>query len=221
MKVEQCMTSPARTCAAGDRLAEAAEIMWQSDCGCVPVVDGDRRLVGVVTDRDICMAAYTRGVSLHDLDVAGAMARVVYACRPGEELEEAEKLMRSYQIRRLPVVDDDGRIVGVLSLSDIVRCASSALGEGRARPTRREADGERLVTGLILTLGAVCAPRRAPSEDSAEPASAKNEPAPALRTKTVRPASAKTQRSSNARTSNARASNTRRSASSAKGRGRG
>jgi len=93
------MTQQVHHCRVTDRLDRVAAVMWNHDCGAVPVVGDGGRTIGMVTDRDICMAAYTRG------------QRVVQA------------VMRMHRIRRLPVIDIGGNLVGFLSLADIVRNA--------------------------------------------------------------------------------------------------
>jgi CBS-domain-containing membrane protein len=93
--------------------------MWEEACGSVPVVDADSRLVGFLTDRDICMAAYTQGRPLGELKVDRAMAKSVVSCKSEDDLERAAQLMRENSLRRLPVVDDRGVLVGLLSLGDI------------------------------------------------------------------------------------------------------
>jgi CBS domain-containing protein len=119
MNVAQLMTSPAETCRSTDTLNRAAQIMWEHDCGAVPVVDDDGRPIATVTDRDICMATYTQGRALPDIPVSLAMSQTIVTCHKDEALSKAESLMRTQQIRRLPVVDDEGRVVGILSLNDI------------------------------------------------------------------------------------------------------
>lgn len=121
MKVQDLMTREVHSCWPVDRLEDAARILWENDCGIAPVVDEFRKLVGVITDRDICMAAYTRGAALRDLTVASAMALNVQCCKPDDSLERAERTMQTHRLRRLPVVDDEGRVVGLLSISDIAR----------------------------------------------------------------------------------------------------
>jgi len=135
MTVEQLMTKPVWTCTAEDSLCEAARIMWERDCGCVPVVESNSsgRVVGIVTDRDVCMAAYLQGRPLESLRVRDAMARVLRTCRPGDSLGEAEGLMRAAHVRRLPVVDDAGHLLGVLSLADLARAAGLAAEHGVRR----------------------------------------------------------------------------------------
>jgi len=121
MNVEQVMTKNVSTCGPDDILNTAAKIMWESDCGCVPVVeaDGTGRVVGMLTDRDISMAAYTRGRCLCDLSVKDAMAHAVVGCRPDDSIAAAESAMRKAQIRRLPVLDEEGHLLGLISLADI------------------------------------------------------------------------------------------------------
>jgi len=124
MHVEKLMSHPAITCRVTDDLATIAGLMWNHDCGVIVVVDNDGgQAVGMVTDRDVCMAAYTQGKPLDAIPVATAMASPVATCRPQDDLALAEDLMRSRQIRRVAVVDDAGRPAGVLSLNDLARDA--------------------------------------------------------------------------------------------------
>lgn len=125
MQVQEIMSRNPVTCRATDTLNTPAKLMWEHDCGSVPVLDDDGKLVGMVTDRDICMAAYTKGVPLHAITVANAMAREVFTCRTGDSIEAAERLMSEKQIRRIPVMDGDNRPAGILSVGDIARYATS------------------------------------------------------------------------------------------------
>jgi CBS domain-containing protein len=118
------MSHPAVTCSVSDSADAAARLMWECDCGVVPIVGDDGRLAGVVTDRDICMAAYTQGQPLGAIPVSRAMARNVVALHEDDSIEAAELLMSDNQIRRLPVVDEGGRPVGVVSMNDLARLAS-------------------------------------------------------------------------------------------------
>jgi CBS domain-containing protein len=121
MNVGQVMTRDPRTCGQNDSLSQAAQVMWESDCGCVPVVDGDGKAVGMITDRDICMAAYTQGLPLSQMQVKSAASRNLVCVRENDSLETAEGLMQKHQIRRLPVIDTSGRLLGILSMNDLVR----------------------------------------------------------------------------------------------------
>jgi CBS domain-containing protein len=129
MKVEQVMIRDVKLCRVEESLNDAARVMWDHACGCVPVVDADDRVVGVLTDRDVCMAAYTRGLPLGDMTVSSAMSRQVFACHVGDALDTAEAIMREHQVRRLPVLGFGDRIVGILSLSDIAREAERRRGQ--------------------------------------------------------------------------------------------
>ena len=124
MRIREIMSTPAATTRPEEPLDSAARMMWECDCGSIPVVDESGRLAGIVTDRDIAMAAWTKGKSLKEIATAEAMARQVYTCRPDDPIEDAEKLMSRQQIRRLPVVDGEGHPVGIVSLGDIARCTA-------------------------------------------------------------------------------------------------
>ncbi len=125
MNIQELMTKPAITCRPGDTLNTAARLMWEHDCGALPIVNDEDQLVGLITDRDICMSAYTEGSPLLAIPVSHAMAKVVFSCHANDSLEEAERLMSEKQIRRIPIVDDDDRPIGILSLNDVVRYAAS------------------------------------------------------------------------------------------------
>jgi CBS domain-containing protein len=111
--------------------------MWEADIGCVPVVDGDGGVIGMLTDRDICMAAYTQGRPLADIPVASAMSKQVYSCRPSDAVAVALKVMETTQVHRLPVVDQHDQLVGLLSLADIAREAQREHGIKPANVTDR------------------------------------------------------------------------------------
>jgi CBS-domain-containing membrane protein len=114
------MTSNVHTCTIRDSLNGAARIMWEHDCGCAPVVDAHGKLAGIVTDRDISMAAYTQGVPLDAIPVERVMSARVISCGRGDDIKTAHQLMRTHEIHRLPVVDTRGRPIGILSLSDVI-----------------------------------------------------------------------------------------------------
>ncbi len=126
MKVDSVMSKDVGRCLPSDSLNEAARIMWERDCGIVPIVESPEsgRLVGVVTDRDICVAAYTKGCALTAIPIAEVMAKRVVSCRASDELRAAEEAMRQAQVHRLPVVNSSDHLVGVLSLADIARATA-------------------------------------------------------------------------------------------------
>jgi CBS domain-containing protein len=129
--VKAIMAETVSSCAPDDSLNAAAQRMWEDDCGAVPVIASDGTLAGIITDRDICMAAYTKGLALTAIRVKDVMARHVHTCKPEDTLERVANLMADAQIRRLPVVDAEGRLIGIVSLADIARGAS-VLGQREA-----------------------------------------------------------------------------------------
>jgi len=150
MKVAQLMTRSPKSCGVHESLARAAQIMWETDCGCVPVVDESSAVVGLLTDRDICMAAYTQGRSLSDIGVQSAMARHVSTCGAKDSLRTALERMLAARVRRLPVVDEDNKLVGVVSLGDVWRrTPRDARGRIKGRPSRE----------LVATMVVVSSPR--------------------------------------------------------------
>ena len=127
MRVEDIMTKNVRSCRPNETLHHAAQLMWEQDCGCLPVCmprDGTEHTVGVITDRDICMHAMFSGKPLQELRVEEAMAKQVLTCRPSDTLEHAEKVMRGGRVRRLPVVGEEGALAGLISLADLAREAA-------------------------------------------------------------------------------------------------
>jgi CBS domain-containing protein len=152
MNVDEIMTTAVQTCTADESLNVPAGIMREYDCGVVPVVAVDGSLVGVITDRDICMAALSFGRVLRELNVAQAMTEDVLSCRPDDTIEAAERVMRAGHVRRLPVVADDGRLAGIVSLDDI------ALSIVRAEPDVLLA-GRSDESELARTLAAICRQR--------------------------------------------------------------
>lgn len=107
-----------------DRLDVVARIMWQTDCGFVPVVDGANTCVGVVTDRDVCMASHFQGAAIAGIPVVAVMVQEPVTCRPDDSLAHAMDLLIEHQVHRLPVVDSQGVLLGVLSTSDVLELAA-------------------------------------------------------------------------------------------------
>jgi CBS domain-containing protein len=130
MKVEQIMNRHVKTCGPQDSLNKAAQVMWDEPCGAVPVVDEQGRPVGFLTDRDICMAAYTQGKPLAELQAEGAMARKLFCCKADDDLDSAAQVMRQNRTRRVPIIDRKGVLVGLLTLDDLACEAARALRGG-------------------------------------------------------------------------------------------
>ncbi|MCU1287849.1 MAG: hypothetical protein JWN60_78 [Acidobacteria bacterium] len=121
MKVLDLMTSDIGFISPADDLARAADIMWQKDCGVVPVVDAEMRVVGIITDRDICVAAGSRDCKASEIKAEEFCGEEnVVSCRPGDKIKDALKLMKKNKIKRLPVTSQKGELVGIISVSDIL-----------------------------------------------------------------------------------------------------
>ena len=119
MKVKEVMTTDVKHCSTGTNLAEASKIMWEGDCGAVPVTDERGRVVGMITDRDICIAAATRPRSEGEIRVHEVISKALYTCTPGDDVRAALETMKTRKVRRLPVVDQSGRLTGIVSIHDI------------------------------------------------------------------------------------------------------
>jgi CBS domain-containing protein len=127
MKVHDMMTKDVRTCRSDTSLAEAVRLMWEKDCGVLPVVTADGKVSGMITDRDICVAIATRGQTADRIAVSAVIGANVCGCAPDDEAVDALKTMKTQRVRRLPVVDAKGRLKGILSINDVVMHAGTAL----------------------------------------------------------------------------------------------
>ena len=150
MRIEDFMTRDVRACSPDDTMGEAAQVMWENDCGCVPVVDDTQRVVGIITDRDLAMAAHLQGVALRDSRVSSAMARDVKCCSARDTPAMVQALMQQYRIRRVPVVDEQKRLLGIITLGDLAYAMSS----------QQTLGGDGMTwTAIAHTLAAVSEPR--------------------------------------------------------------
>ena len=120
MKVKEVMTPDARATWITESLADAAKSMWENDCGVLPIIKDGRKVVGMITDRDICMATAMKDRNPSGISVEEVMTGTVYAATPEEDIEQALKTMREHKIRRLPVLNPQGELEGILSMNDIV-----------------------------------------------------------------------------------------------------
>jgi CBS domain-containing protein len=118
-KVEAVMAKGVRFCAPDMNLATVAEIFWEQGCGALPVVENGRA-IGMITDRDIAIALGTRNAKAGETLVREVALPKVFFCLPQDDIHTALATMRAQQVRRLPVVDNEGVLVGILSLDDIV-----------------------------------------------------------------------------------------------------
>jgi len=143
MKVRELMTHKVVTCWVDETLKHAAQRMWDYDIGVLPVLQGNR-VVGMVTDRDIAMAAYLDDRPLSELTIENCMSNAIYLCGPDDDLVVAEEQMAQHGVRRLPVLDGE-TLVGLLSLNDLARAIAA---------------GAPISSGDIArTLGALSTPR--------------------------------------------------------------
>ena len=143
MKVQDIMVKEVKFCRPETNLAEATQLMWANDCGALPVVDGNNKVVGMITDRDICMAVGTRNRPPADVSVfeVKPQPQELFTCAPKDDIHEALKTMRTNGIRRLPVVNS-GTLRGMLCLNEI------ALNAGQRSDISYE--------DVVATLKAIC-----------------------------------------------------------------
>ncbi|MFZ5894862.1 MAG: CBS domain-containing protein [Myxococcota bacterium] len=150
MLVRDLMTTNVASLQSNETLSEAARLMWNCDCGAVPVTDSVDRVIGMITDRDICMATWSKDQPPSAIRVRDAMSGELFHCGPSDSVSSAENLMRSQQIRRVPVLDGDQKLVGILSLADIVKESQ--------RPSSRRSS-ELSSSEIAATLANICQPR--------------------------------------------------------------
>jgi CBS domain-containing protein len=144
MKVQDIMSKTLSCCAATDTLQRAAQLMKEHDVGAIPVVNdcNERKLLGIITDRDICMKVVAQGNLTSTAKVSEAMTSTPATCRSNESIEGCESLMKRHQVRRIPVVDSSGVCVGMVSQADIalrdtpehIKDTLAAVSQHRARP---------------------------------------------------------------------------------------
>jgi len=120
MKLGDVMTKSPASCSPETNLAAAVEILWNRNCGVLPIVDLNERLVGIVTDRDICVALGTRNQLPGEIPVRDVAAAKIVAGKPDDDLRKALAIMAEAKVRRLPVVDDAGKLQGIVSIDDIL-----------------------------------------------------------------------------------------------------
>ena len=155
MKVGELMVKDVITCGDTARLGEIAKLMWEHDIGFIPVISSENgAFAGVITDRDGFLTAYFQGKELWNIPVRSAMSTPIATCPPEADVEEAQQVMREFQVHRLPVVTKEGKLVGVVTVNDFARKAAHD-------------ENEDLEEQVAVTLGAISAPRA--SEAPAQP----------------------------------------------------
>ena len=143
MKVKDVMTVDVKACRPETNAAEAVKMMWDQDFGALPIVNNDRKVVGMITDRDLSVAVATRGSVAERIAVKDVATGKAYTCQAEDDVPAALEVMKAQQVHRLPVVDAQGRLKGILSMNDIV------LHSGAASPNQ-----------IVDSLAGICARRR-------------------------------------------------------------
>ncbi len=139
MNIRDIMTSGVAFCTPETNLAAAAASMWQHDCGVLPVVDEKMRVQGMITDRDICIALGTRNRPAADISVAEVSKGTLYACRIDDDIQSVLSTMRDHKVRRVPIVDPEGALAGIVSIDDIALLARDGKGSGSSGITYTDA----------------------------------------------------------------------------------
>ncbi len=128
MKVQDIMTSDVQCCGPATNLTAAAKMMWDSDCGALPILNVQGQVMSMITDRDICMAAATKNKPAWDITVWETVSGKVYTCHMSDDVHTALDIMKREKVRRLPVVDEDGVLQGIVAMNDFVLLAGEAKG---------------------------------------------------------------------------------------------
>jgi len=155
MQVKEIMTSDVSFCGTKANLSDVANVMWNKDCGSVPVVDQDKKVVGVITDRDICMALVFKNKLANEIFAKEMIGGLVRVCSPEDDIEMALATMEHAQLRRLPVVDKDGTLCGIISINDAIRHTDK--GEKKSRRVSRKK--------VLQTLRAISQKNYAPEKE--------------------------------------------------------
>jgi CBS domain-containing protein len=118
-KCREVMTKDPASCSASEMVTKVASLMKQHDVGSVPVVESDKRLVGIVTDRDIVLKVVAAGRNPEQTPVKEAMTPNPVSCKEDDDLDYALKLMKERQVRRMPIADGSGRLTGIIAQADV------------------------------------------------------------------------------------------------------
>lgn len=120
MKVKKIMTRSVGFCREKDNLTKAVSVMWKKDCGIVPIVDKKSKVVGTVTDRDVSVSVFLQNKPASNVLVGDIMSKKVKTCSSKNEVKDVLKTMEKHQIKRLPVVKKNGKLEGIISITDIM-----------------------------------------------------------------------------------------------------
>jgi CBS domain-containing protein len=129
MRVKEVMMRTAASCGRETNLGEAVSILWDRNCGILPVVDAEQKVIGVVTDRDLCIALGTRNRLPGDITVGDVTSGKVFACAAEDDIRSAMATMAQAKVRRLPVVTTEGKLEGILSMDDVAMHSGARTGK--------------------------------------------------------------------------------------------
>jgi CBS domain-containing protein len=160
MKVKDIMTRDPKSCGPRDTLASVVHSMWDRDCGMLPVVDKTDRVIGVITDRDVALAVWRKDRSPSDIRVDQLPLARLYCCAPTDDIDDALRIMRQAQVRRLPIIDEEEKLVGIISMDDLARHARDPGGSKNGLTAQKVSEA----------LKAICAPGK-PKHHVAKPTS--------------------------------------------------
>ena len=150
MYVKSVMVRTPAFCRPETNLGVVAEILWNRNCGILPIVDAQERVVGVVTDRDLAIALGTRNRLPGDITAREVTKGDVYSCKPDDDISAALNTMAEKRVRRLLVVNNEGKLEGILSMDDIVLHAAA---KSAGKPS------DVSLEDVVKTLKCVCAPQ--------------------------------------------------------------
>lgn len=121
MKVKDCMCTETYTCNVDNTVSECAKVMNSYHVGCVPVCDDNEKVVGLITDRDIVLRCIANEKDAKKLKIKEIMTKNIWCCNPEDELQNIENKMINQQIRRIPVINNESRLIGILTLGDLAK----------------------------------------------------------------------------------------------------
>lgn len=129
MKVKDVMMGTPYYCQPDSNLGSVAELMWSGNCGFLPVMEADGKIIGVITDRDVCIALGTRNRLPGEIKVREVMSNRLFACSPDDDVHIALQIMKEGGVRRLPVLAQGRTLAGVISMDDLLlRAVPGGLG---------------------------------------------------------------------------------------------
>ncbi|SRR6266404_638215 len=156
MKVQDVMKETVKCCGPDTDLARAIALMWETDCGVLPVIVDGGKAIGMITDRDITIALGTRNKPASDISVIDVMSAAAHTASPDDDIQDALKTMQKEQVRRLPVVNSDGALSGILCLNDIALQVVPSNGKKKTHLSYED---------VVTTLKAICERRHPALEE--------------------------------------------------------